>query len=81
VSFHALAREKWRRAPHIAVQTPREAATHRKRKVWQMDVLQSSAAGSDHGEMALSALDKAPFFVSLHRFFDDFLRVFQRPGP
>jgi hypothetical protein len=55
---------------------PREAPGFRERKVWQTGVLQSNAVGQAHGEMALWALEKAPFSLVLRHFFGDFLRVF-----
>ena len=60
MSFRAPAREKWRLTADLALQTPREAAALRERKVLQTSVLQSSAAGSEHGKMALLAFEKAP---------------------
>ena len=74
--FRAPAREKWRPTAELAGQTTHEAAGIRQRKVWETGVLQSSAVGSEHGEMALWALEKAPFSAILRHFFDDFLRVF-----
>jgi hypothetical protein len=78
MSFRAPTGEKWRPTSDLAGQTPREAAGLRKRKVWQPGVMQSTAVRSEHGEMALSALEKAPFSVVLHHFFDDLPRVFLR---
>jgi hypothetical protein len=76
MSFRAPAREKWRPTVDLAPQTPREAAALGKRKVWQTSVLQSSAAGSELGEMALWALEKAPFCAIFRNYFVDFPRVF-----
>jgi hypothetical protein len=71
----------WRPNPDPAGQTPRETAGLRNRKVWSAGVLRSSAAASEHSEMALSALEKAPFSAVLRHFFDDFPRVFLRACP
>jgi hypothetical protein len=40
-------------------------------------VLQSTAVGSEEGELALSAREKAPIPFVFRHFFDDFLRVFR----
>jgi hypothetical protein len=65
----------------LARQTPREAAAPGQLKVWQTGVLQSSAVGPEHSEMALWALEKAPFSAIFRHFFDGFLRVFPRACP
>jgi hypothetical protein len=74
--FPAPAREKWRLIVGLAPQTPREAAALRERKALQKRVLQSITAASEHGEMALWALEKAPFCAIFRHFFIDFPRVF-----
>jgi hypothetical protein len=79
--FGAPDREKWRPTVDLAPQTPREAGGLRERKVWQTRVLQSSALGSEHGEMALWALEKAPFSATFRDFFVDFPRVFSASLP
>jgi hypothetical protein len=81
MSFRAPAREKWHPTANLAGQTPREAAAVRERKVWQTRALQSGAVGSEHGEMALWALEKAPFCAIFHHFFVDFPRVFSASLP
>ena len=75
-SFRAPAREKWHPTADLARQTPREAARLHERKVWQTRVLQSIAAASKHGKMALLAVEKAPFCAIFRPFFVDFPRVF-----
>ena len=60
MSFRAPTCEKWRLTVDLALQTPREAAGLRERKVLQTRVLQSSAVGSEHGKMALLPFEKAP---------------------
>jgi hypothetical protein len=67
--------------PELAGQTPCEAAASFTRKVWQTDVLPSSAGGSEQGEMALRAFEKAPVIVISHDVFPDFLRVFPHAFP
>ena len=62
MSLRAPACEKWRRAPDLAGQTPREAAVPGERKVWQPGLLQSNAVGREHGEMALWVLEKGAIF-------------------
>jgi hypothetical protein len=54
-----------------------EARGMRQRKIWQTGVLQSTAAGSEHGEMALWAAKKRHF----RQFFDDFLPIFPGVSP
>jgi hypothetical protein len=67
----------------LAHQTPREGAALRERKVWQTAVLQLSAVGSEHGEMALWALEKAPFcaiFPDIPHICPGFPRISDRQG-
>jgi hypothetical protein len=71
-------RRKWRLTAEPDGQTTREAAQLRERKVWQTRVLQSSAVVEEHSEMALWALEKAPFCARLRHIFSHFPRVF--PG-
>ncbi len=61
MSFRAPVREKRRPTVDLAGQRPRGVAGLRKRKVRQAAVLQSRAAGREHGEMALRPSIKAPF--------------------
>jgi hypothetical protein len=65
----------------LARQMPREAAEFRERKVWQADVLQSSALGSAHAIMAIWAVEKAPFCATFRHFFVDFPRLFSASLP
>jgi hypothetical protein len=58
---HAPDRVKWRRSADLGGQKPRETAASRERKIWQTGLLSSSPTVSDHGEMALCALEKASF--------------------
>jgi hypothetical protein len=81
MSFRAPAREEWRPTADLAGHAPRESAAPRERKVWRTGMLQSSAVGVERCEMALWALEKAPFCASFQRFFDDFPRVFSRACP
>jgi hypothetical protein len=76
ISFRAPAREKWCPTVNLALQTPRDGAALRERKVWQPRVSQSSAAGSEHGKMALWAPERVPFCAIFRPFFVDFPRVF-----
>ena len=72
---------KRRPTAELPPRTPRQAAALRERKVLQSRVLQSSAAGREHGEMALWAFEKVPFFAIFRHFFDDFPRVFSASLP
>jgi hypothetical protein len=74
--FRAPDREKWRLTVDLALQTPLAATGLCEHKVLRTRVLQSSAAGSEHGEMALLAFEKAPFSAIFGHFFIDFPRVF-----
>jgi hypothetical protein len=65
----------------LARQTQRAAARLHERKVWRAGVLQSGTVGSEHGKMALSALEKAPFCAIFRHFFVDFPRVFSASLP
>jgi hypothetical protein len=58
-----------------------EATGVHRRKVWQLSGLRSRAAGSQHGEMALQTLGKAPFSAIFRPVFADFLRVFSASWP
>jgi hypothetical protein len=79
--IYASARENWRPTAGVPRQPSRAPAAFRKRKPWHSGVLQSSLAGSAFGELALSALEKAPFLVVLRHFLDDFLGVFPGASP
>jgi hypothetical protein len=74
--FRAPTFETWRPTTDRTGESPGAAAGLRKRKGWQAGVLESTAIGSEDGEMALWAPRKAPFSVIFPEFFDDFLRVF-----
>jgi hypothetical protein len=51
------------------------------RKGSELGGLRSRAIGSEHGEMAVQTLGKAPFGASFRPFFEDLLRVFLRASP
>jgi hypothetical protein len=61
ISFRARPPKKWRLPVDLALQTPCQAAALHERKVLQARALQSSRAGSERRELALLALEKAPF--------------------
>jgi hypothetical protein len=78
MSFRTPARAKWRPTVDLAPQTLRKAAALRERKIWQTNVLRSIALGSEHDEMALWAVEKAPFCATFLTIFSVF---FQRACP
>jgi len=73
--------EKWRSIGDWRARRRLDAAAFHRRKVWQNGGLRSNAVRSEHGEMALWTLEKAPFCAIFHPFFDDFRRVFLHARP
>jgi hypothetical protein len=65
----------------LAVRWRLEATGVHRRKGWQLGGLRSKAAGSEHGEMALLTLEKAPFSAIFRPVLADFRRVFSRAFP
>src|SRR5271168_1570436 len=67
-------------ACRLAVRWRLEETGVHSRKVWQLGGLRSRAAGSEHREMALWTLGKAPLSAIFRPVLADFLGVFPRAG-
>jgi hypothetical protein len=72
MSSRALECEKWRPTVDLARRTPRAAAGRHERKALHKRDLQPITAASAHGEMALWALEKAPFSATFSSIFPVF---------